>query len=200
MPSPLRELDPDQPKRLHTFGNPFKQDKKVKKKQKNTGSADVGPPSRNSCSIFPHAPQKGMMIDEADEFVTGPQTKKRGASSDLGAGVSVKRRRSMSPLLRRSQTPLGSTNHVGLAKSPAGGQGQQSTFKDSQQHKGENAQILLIIKIGEFQVTFIELSTMWTQERIVTTWSPRATEGCPWSPSLETFGPQRLRCWAKHLC
>lgn len=31
MPSPLREIDPDQPKRLHTFGNPFKQDKKVKK-------------------------------------------------------------------------------------------------------------------------------------------------------------------------
>lgn len=29
MPSPLREIDPDQPKRLHTFGNPFKQDKKV---------------------------------------------------------------------------------------------------------------------------------------------------------------------------
>ncbi|KAK7899481.1 hypothetical protein WMY93_020334 [Mugilogobius chulae] len=47
MPSPLREIDPDQPKRLHTFGNPFKQDK------------------------------KGMMIDEADEFVAGPQNKKR---------------------------------------------------------------------------------------------------------------------------
>lgn len=31
MPSPLREIDPDQPKRLHTFGNPFKQDKKVGK-------------------------------------------------------------------------------------------------------------------------------------------------------------------------
>lgn len=30
MPSPLREIDPDQPKRLHTFGNPFKQDKKVR--------------------------------------------------------------------------------------------------------------------------------------------------------------------------
>ena len=29
MPAPLREIDPDQPKRLHTFGNPFKQDKKV---------------------------------------------------------------------------------------------------------------------------------------------------------------------------
>ncbi|XP_036894849.1 integrator complex subunit 6-like isoform X5 [Sturnira hondurensis] len=43
--SPLREIDPDQPKRLHTFGNPFKQDK------------------------------KGMMIDEADEFVAGPQNK-----------------------------------------------------------------------------------------------------------------------------
>lgn len=27
--SPLREIDPDQPKRQHTFGNPFKQDKKV---------------------------------------------------------------------------------------------------------------------------------------------------------------------------
>ncbi|CAJ0968216.1 unnamed protein product [Ranitomeya imitator] len=30
IPSPLRELDADQPKRLHTFGNPFKLDKKVK--------------------------------------------------------------------------------------------------------------------------------------------------------------------------
>lgn len=29
VPSPLRELDPDQPRRLHTFGNPFKLDKKV---------------------------------------------------------------------------------------------------------------------------------------------------------------------------
>lgn len=33
MPSPLREIDPDQPKRLHTFGNPFKQDKKVEGRQ-----------------------------------------------------------------------------------------------------------------------------------------------------------------------
>lgn len=126
---------------------------------------------------LPTCATKGMMIDEADEFVTGPQTKKRGPSSDLGAGVSVKRRRSVSPLLRRSQTPLGSTNHVGLGKSPAGGQGQQSSLKDIQQHKGENGQILLIIKIGEFQMTFIELSTIWTQERIVMTWSLRATEG-----------------------
>lgn len=76
------------------------------------------------------------MIDEADEFLTGPQSKRRGASSDLSAGITVKRRRSISPLLRRSQTPLGSTNHVGLGKSPAGVQGQQSTFKAIPQHKG----------------------------------------------------------------
>lgn len=46
MPSPLREIDPDQPKRLHTFGNPFKQDKKVEKPNANTstGLADVGFP------------------------------------------------------------------------------------------------------------------------------------------------------------
>lgn len=40
MPSPLREIDPDQPKRLHTFGNPFKQDKKVKKKFKKNSSLE----------------------------------------------------------------------------------------------------------------------------------------------------------------
>uniref|UniRef100_A0AAV2ML05 Integrator complex subunit 6 n=1 Tax=Knipowitschia caucasica TaxID=637954 RepID=A0AAV2ML05_KNICA len=81
MPSPLREIDPDQPKRLHTFGNPFKQDK------------------------------KGMMIDEADEFVAGPQNKKRVNSGD-SMSSSVKRRRSMSPLLRRPLSPIGNTNHI----------------------------------------------------------------------------------------
>ncbi|MEE6496688.1 hypothetical protein FKM82_002458 [Ascaphus truei] len=83
MPAPLRELDPDQPKRLHTFGNPFKQDK------------------------------KGMMIDEADEFVAGPQNKiKRPGEPNTPA--SLKRRRSMSPLLlRRPQTPPIITNHIG---------------------------------------------------------------------------------------
>uniref|UniRef100_A0A3Q3WDM8 VWFA domain-containing protein n=1 Tax=Mola mola TaxID=94237 RepID=A0A3Q3WDM8_MOLML len=105
MPSPLREIDPDQPKRLHTFGNPFKQDK------------------------------KGMMIDEADEFVAGPQNKKRGHSSDLSSGATVKRRRSMSPLLRRPPTPPGSTNHVVVAKSPAGVQGQKNLLKPFPQHK-----------------------------------------------------------------
>ncbi|XP_005990420.1 integrator complex subunit 6 isoform X1 [Latimeria chalumnae] len=82
MPSPLREIDPDQPKRLHTFGNPFKQDK------------------------------KGMMIDEADEFVTGPQNKTK-RPGDVNSPASIKRRRSMSPLLRRSQTPPIISNHVG---------------------------------------------------------------------------------------
>ncbi|XP_076148589.1 integrator complex subunit 6 [Alosa pseudoharengus] len=98
MPSPLREIDPDQPKRLHTFGNPFKQDK------------------------------KGMMIDEADEFVTGPQNKKRGNSGDPNSGAAPKRRRSMSPLLRRPQTPPIITNHV-VNKGAPGAQGQQGLIK-----------------------------------------------------------------------
>uniref|UniRef100_A0A671XUI9 Integrator complex subunit 6 n=1 Tax=Sparus aurata TaxID=8175 RepID=A0A671XUI9_SPAAU len=77
-PQPLRDADPEQPKRLHTFGNPFKLDK------------------------------KGMMIDEADEFVTGPQNKgKRPGDSNNMTGGGPKRRRCMSPLLRlgRAYTP-----------------------------------------------------------------------------------------------
>ncbi|XP_026127718.1 integrator complex subunit 6-like [Carassius auratus] len=78
-PSPLREADPDQPKRLHTFGNPFKLDKKA------------------------------MMVDEADEFVTGTQGKGKrpGESSSPAGGGVPKRRRCMSPLLRlgRAYTP-----------------------------------------------------------------------------------------------
>ncbi|KAM9041336.1 integrator complex subunit 6-like isoform 10-T10 [Megaptera novaeangliae] len=62
--SPLREIDPDQPKRLHTFGNPFKQDK------------------------------KGMMIDEADEFVTGPQNKVK-RPGEASSPLSSKRRRNV---------------------------------------------------------------------------------------------------------
>uniref|UniRef100_A0A673KF62 Integrator complex subunit 6-like n=1 Tax=Sinocyclocheilus rhinocerous TaxID=307959 RepID=A0A673KF62_9TELE len=78
-PSPLREADPDQPKRLHTFGNPFKLDKKA------------------------------MMVDEADEFVTGTQSKGKrpGESSSPAGGGAPKRRRCMSPLLQlgRAYTP-----------------------------------------------------------------------------------------------
>ncbi|KAJ8407188.1 hypothetical protein AAFF_G00288640 [Aldrovandia affinis] len=103
MPSPLREIDPDQPKRLHTFGNPFKQDK------------------------------KGMMIDEADEFVTGPQNKKRGGVGDPNSGATLKRRRSMSPLLRRPQTPPIITNHV-VGKGPSGAP--HSLIKPIPLHKG----------------------------------------------------------------
>ncbi|XP_057615356.1 integrator complex subunit 6-like isoform X2 [Chionomys nivalis] len=80
--SPLREIDPDQPKRLHTFGNPFKQDK------------------------------KGMMIDEADEFVVGPQNKVK-RPGEPNSPMSSKRRRSMSLLLRKPQTPPPITNHLG---------------------------------------------------------------------------------------
>uniref|UniRef100_A0A8C5EBS2 VWFA domain-containing protein n=1 Tax=Gouania willdenowi TaxID=441366 RepID=A0A8C5EBS2_GOUWI len=77
-PQPLRDADPEQPKRLHTFGNPFKLDK------------------------------KGMMIDEADEFVTSPLNKgKRPAEGNNMPGGGPKRRRCMSPLLRlgRAYTP-----------------------------------------------------------------------------------------------
>uniref|UniRef100_A0A3P9MJF9 Integrator complex subunit 6 like n=1 Tax=Oryzias latipes TaxID=8090 RepID=A0A3P9MJF9_ORYLA len=105
MPSPLREIDPDQPKRLHTFGNPFKQDK------------------------------KGMMIDEADEFVAGPQNKKRGMSGDPNSNATLKRRRSMSPLLRRPQTPPGN-NHAPPGKTLSGVQTPQSLLKPAPQHKG----------------------------------------------------------------
>ncbi|XP_064032341.1 integrator complex subunit 6 isoform X3 [Pogoniulus pusillus] len=83
IPSPLRELDPDQPRRLHTFGNPFKLDK------------------------------KGMMIDEADEFVSGPQNKHKRPGEPSMQGI-PKRRRCMSPLLRgRPQTPPIVNNHIG---------------------------------------------------------------------------------------
>ena len=52
---------------------------------------------------------QGMMIDEADEFVTGPQNKGKrpqGESSPMQGG-GPKRRRCMSPLLRlgRAYTP-----------------------------------------------------------------------------------------------
>ncbi|XP_021573793.1 integrator complex subunit 6-like isoform X6 [Carlito syrichta] len=66
--SPLREIDPDQPKRLHTFGNPFKQDK------------------------------KGMMIDEADEFVSGPQNKVK-RPGEPNSPMSSKRRRNATVIL-----------------------------------------------------------------------------------------------------
>ncbi|XP_069496543.1 integrator complex subunit 6 isoform X2 [Ambystoma mexicanum] len=83
IPSPLRELDSDQPRRLHTFGNPFKLDK------------------------------KGMMIDEADEFVSGPQNKHKRPGEPSMQGV-PKRRRCMSPLLRGwPQTPPVLNNHIG---------------------------------------------------------------------------------------
>lgn len=51
---------------------------------------------------------QGMMIDEADEFVTGPQNKgKRPADNSNVPGGGPKRRRCMSPLLRlgRAYTP-----------------------------------------------------------------------------------------------
>uniref|UniRef100_A0A3B3QWJ1 Integrator complex subunit 6 like n=1 Tax=Paramormyrops kingsleyae TaxID=1676925 RepID=A0A3B3QWJ1_9TELE len=115
MPSPLREIDPDQPKRMHTFGNPFKQDK------------------------------KGMMVDEADEFVAGPQSKKRGGGGDPSLGVAPKRRRSMSPLLRRPPTPPVVTNHV-LGKGPPGTPSSNSFIKTSTAPKGLSAIMVIFLK------------------------------------------------------
>ncbi|XP_065266671.1 integrator complex subunit 6-like isoform X3 [Emys orbicularis] len=112
MPSPLREIDPDQPKRLHTFGNPFKQDK------------------------------KGMMIDEADEFVAGPQNKIK-RPGDPNTPASLKRRRSMSPLLRRPQSPPVITNHVG-GKGPPSASGSPSypNLKAIPGHKDANSSVV----------------------------------------------------------
>ncbi|XP_036380371.1 integrator complex subunit 6-like [Megalops cyprinoides] len=130
MPSPLREIDPDQPKRLHTFGNPFKQDK------------------------------KGMMIDEADEFVTGPQNKKRGNAGDLNSGAALKRRRSMSPLLRRPQTPPIITNHV-VGKGPPGTQGNHSLIKPIPLHKGTEGNSVLGTESNGDPVKGAETGGVW---------------------------------------
>ncbi|XP_078403840.1 integrator complex subunit 6 isoform X1 [Cetorhinus maximus] len=120
MPSPLREIDPDQPKRLHTFGNPFKQDK------------------------------KGMMIDEADEFVAGPQNKVKRPGESNAPG-SLKRRRSMSPLLRRPQTPP-IINHIGGKGPPStpnpGAQPQPNLIKPLTVHKDINS-VTLVDSSGE---------------------------------------------------
>ncbi|KAM4733201.1 integrator complex subunit 6 isoform 1-T1 [Anableps anableps] len=135
MPSPLREIDPDQPKRLHTFGNPFKQDK------------------------------KGMMIDEADEFVAGPQNKKRGHSGDSNSSGTMKRRRSMSPLLRRPQTPPGSTNHVVMGKSLAGAQGQQNLLKPTSQHKvGTDGSNMVLTESNGDGVLGLDSGEIWPSE------------------------------------
>ncbi|XP_070113954.1 integrator complex subunit 6-like isoform X18 [Equus przewalskii] len=89
--SPLREIDPDQPKRLHTFGNPFKQDK------------------------------KGMMIDEADEFVAGPQNKVK-RPGEPNSPLSSKRRRNVTVIhdVHEEKTENGQTPPDGfLSKSAA---------------------------------------------------------------------------------
>ncbi|XP_041653794.1 integrator complex subunit 6 [Cheilinus undulatus] len=142
MPSPLREIDPDQPKRLHTFGNPFKQDK------------------------------KGMMIDEADEFVAGPQNRKRGNSGDSNLGITVKRRRSMSPLLRRPQTPLGSTNNMVVGKSPVAVSGQQNLLKSIPQHKGVDINNMESLETNGDDILGAESGEMWPSEMDTVTDNP----------------------------
>ncbi|XP_032705208.1 integrator complex subunit 6-like isoform X4 [Lontra canadensis] len=88
--SPLREIDPDQPKRLHTFGNPFKQDK------------------------------KGMMIDEADEFVAGPQNKVK-RPGEASSPLSSKRRRNVMviPEVHEEKMENGQLTPDGFLSKPA---------------------------------------------------------------------------------
>lgn len=64
------------------------------------------------------------MIDEADEFVAGPQNKIK-RPGELNTPASLKRRRSMSPLLRRPQSPPVVANHVG-GKGPPSAAGSPS--------------------------------------------------------------------------
>ncbi|XP_018588720.2 integrator complex subunit 6-like [Scleropages formosus] len=133
MPSPLREIDPDQPKRLHTFGNPFKQDK------------------------------KGMMIDEADEFVTGTQNKKRGGAGDPNLGVALKRRRSMSPLLRRPQSAPMVTNHtVGKGPSGKGAPAQQGLIKPTPLHKGVEGNSVMGVESNGDRTQSTETADGWS--------------------------------------
>lgn len=59
-----------------------------------------------------------MMIDEADEFVAGPQNKHKRPGEPNMQGI-PKRRRCMSPLLRgRQQNPV-VNNHIGGKGPPA---------------------------------------------------------------------------------
>uniref|UniRef100_A0A8C6V7M4 Integrator complex subunit 6 n=1 Tax=Neogobius melanostomus TaxID=47308 RepID=A0A8C6V7M4_9GOBI len=83
-PQPLRDADPEQPKRLHTFGNPSNS-------------------TRRYDSLWRRHDDR-----RADEFVTGTQNKgKRPGDSYNLSGGGPKRRRCMSPLLRlgRAYTP-----------------------------------------------------------------------------------------------
>uniref|UniRef100_UPI00398F7925 integrator complex subunit 6 isoform X2 n=1 Tax=Pristiophorus japonicus TaxID=55135 RepID=UPI00398F7925 len=158
MPSPLREIDPDQPKRLHTFGNPFKQDK------------------------------KGMMIDEADEFVAGPQNKVKRLGESNTPG-SLKRRRSMSPLLRRPQTPP-IINHIGGKGPPSTptpvAQPQSSLVKPVAVHKDTNS-VPLVDASAERKMDDLQPSEE-AAEDVATTPSP---EG-PASTTAYTAAETRL--------
>ncbi|XP_048461129.1 integrator complex subunit 6-like isoform X2 [Rhincodon typus] len=162
MPSPLREIDPDQPKRLHTFGNPFKQDK------------------------------KGMMIDEADEFVAGPQNKVK-RPGECNTPGSLKRRRSMSPLLRRPQTPpiINHTGGKGPPSSPSpGAQPQPNIVKHITVHKDMNS-IPLVDASGEKKMDEWQPLEKLAEDVPVT--SPTEGPASMSSPAMENLLPSDLQ-------
>ncbi|XP_072483199.1 integrator complex subunit 6-like isoform X2 [Notamacropus eugenii] len=80
---PLREIDSDQPERLHAFGNPFKQD------------------------------EKELVDDETDEFMTGPPKKvMHSEEPHFGGFWKKKRSLSASPLSEKSHTATTSGNEL----------------------------------------------------------------------------------------
>lgn len=94
IPQPLRELDPDTPRRLHTFGNPFKL-----------------------------AKEKGMMIDETEDY-DAPSSSGRSNKASDGGKRPNRRKRSPSPF--RPGTPpvfkrslLSPPAHVGTDSNPS---------------------------------------------------------------------------------
>lgn len=83
-----------------------------------------------------------MMIDEADEFVAGPQNKHKRPGEPNMQGI-PKRRRCMSPLLRgRQQNPV-VNNHIG-GKGPPVPMTQAQPDRSGEDVAGNEAQSLLV--------------------------------------------------------
>lgn len=91
------------------------------------------------------------MIDEADEFVAGPQNKHKRPGEPNMQGI-PKRRRCMSPLLRgRQQNPV-VNNHIGGKGPPAPTtQAQPDLIKPLPLHKSKNCFFLKHYLLLPFQ-------------------------------------------------
>ena len=94
-----------------------------------------------------------MMIDEADEFVSGPQNKHKRPGEPSMQGI-PKRRRCMSPLLRgRPQTPPVVNNHIGGKGPPTPiAQTQPDLVKPIPVHKSK----WIFVSFREFAFSFMK--------------------------------------------